>query len=98
MSEISRAVLFGKLDTLLLTSSGKAPMAFCAARNPYVELENTHQLMRRMAIPQVIRHFALDEQQPTRDIVAAGARCPAARSVPFDLSEHIDSAAERLGP
>ena len=38
MSEISRAVLFGKLDTLLFTSLESAT-AFCKLRgNPYVEL------------------------------------------------------------
>ncbi|WP_428994875.1 Clp protease ClpB, partial [Escherichia coli] len=37
MSEISRAVLFGKLDTLLFTSLESAT-AFCKLRgNPYVE-------------------------------------------------------------
>ena len=74
MSEISRAVLFGKLDTLLFTSLESAT-AFCKLRgNPYVELVHwLHQLMQQQDgdLQQVIRHFALDEQQLTRDIVAA---------------------------
>ncbi len=47
MSEISRAVLFGKLDTLLFTSLESAT-AFCKLRgNPYVELVHwLHQLMQ----------------------------------------------------
>ena len=74
MSEISRAVLFGKLDTLLFTSLESAT-AFCKLRgNPYVELVHwLHQLMQQQDgdLQQIIRHFALDEQQLTRDIVAA---------------------------
>ena len=46
MSEISRSVLFGKLDSLLFTSLESAT-AFCKLRgNPYVELAHwLHQLM-----------------------------------------------------
>ncbi len=46
-------------------------------------------------LQQVIRHFALDEQQLTRDIVAALDALPRGASSVFDLSEHIDSAVER---
>ncbi len=47
MSEISRSVLFGKLDSLLFTSLESAT-AFCKLRgNPYVELAHwLHQLMQ----------------------------------------------------
>lgn len=97
MSEISRAVLFGKLDTLLFTSLESAT-AFCKLRgNPYVELVHwLHQLMQQQDgdLQQVIRHFALDEQQLTRDIVAALDALPAERAL-FPISEHIDSAVER---
>ena len=58
MSEISRAVLFGKLDTLLFTSLESAT-AFCKLRgNPYVELVHwLHQLMQQQDgdLQQVIR-------------------------------------------
>ena len=100
MSEISRAVLFGKLDTLLFTSLESAT-AFCKLRgNPYVELVHwLHQLMQQQDgdLQQVIRHFALDEQQLTRDIVAALDALPRGASSVSDLSEHIDSAVERAG-
>ncbi len=99
MSEISRAVLFGKLDTLLFTSLESAT-AFCKLRgNPYVELVHwLHQLMQQQDgdLQQVIRHFALDEQQLTRDIVAALDVLPRGASSVSDLSEHIDSAVERV--
>lgn len=81
MSEISRAVLFGKLDTLLFTSLESAT-AFCKLRgNPYVELVHwLHQLMQQQDgdLQHIIRHFALDEQALTRDIIAAWMRCRAA--------------------
>ncbi|WET41581.1 type VI secretion system ATPase TssH [Citrobacter enshiensis] len=98
MSEISRAVLFGKLDTLLFTSLESAT-AFCKLRgNPYVELVHwLHQLMQQQDgdLQQVIRHFSLDDQQLTRDIVAALDALPRGASSVSDLSEHIDSAVER---
>ncbi len=69
MSEISRAVLFGKLDTLLFTSLESAT-AFCKLRgNPYVELVHwLHQLMQQQDgdLQQVIKHFSLDENALTR--------------------------------
>ncbi|WP_147194949.1 type VI secretion system ATPase TssH [Pantoea sp. CCBC3-3-1] len=98
MSEISRAVLFGKLDTLLFTSLESAT-AFCKLRgNPYVELVHwLHQLMQQQDgdLQQLIRHFSLDEDALTRDIVAALDRLPRGASAVSDLSEHIDSAVER---
>ena len=98
MSEISRSVLFGKLDSLLFTSLESAT-AFCKLRgNPYVELAHwLHQLMQAQDgdLQQIIRHFALDEDQLTRDIVDALDRLPRGASAISDLSEHIDSAVER---
>ncbi|WLI75975.1 type VI secretion system ATPase TssH [Kosakonia sp. H02] len=98
MSEISRAVLFGKLDTLLFTSLESAT-AFCKLRgNPYVELVHwLHQLMQQTDgdLQQVIRHFSLDEEALTRDIVAALDKLPRGASSVSDLSEHIDTAVER---
>ncbi|CAI0744238.1 type VI secretion system ATPase TssH [Serratia entomophila] len=98
MSEISRSVLFGKLDSLLFTSLENAT-AFCKLRgNPYVELAHwLHQLMQSPDgdLQQVIRHFALDEAQLARDIVEALDRLPRGASAISDLSEHIDSAVER---
>lgn len=98
MSEISRAVLFGKLDTLLFTSLESAT-AFCKLRgNPYVELVHwLHQLMQQQEgdLQQAIRYFSLDEEALTRDIVGALDRLPRGASAVSDLSEHIDSAVER---
>jgi len=97
MSEISRAVLFGKLDKRLLTSLESAT-AFCKLRgNPYVEIVHwLHQLMQHDGdLQRLIRHFSLDEEALMRDIVAALDRLPRGASAVSDLSEHIDSAVER---
>ncbi|MGL6020470.1 MAG: type VI secretion system ATPase TssH [Gibbsiella quercinecans] len=98
MSEISRSVLFGKLDSLLFTSLESAT-AFCKLRgNPYVEVAHwLHQLMQAPEgdLQQVIRHFGLDEARLANDIVAALDRLPRGASAISDLAEHIDSAVER---
>jgi type VI secretion system protein VasG len=98
MSEISRAVLFGKLDSLLFSSLENAT-AFCKLRaNPYVEIVHwLHQLMQQQQgdLQHLIRHFHLDEAALTHDIVSALDRLPRGASAISDLSEHIDSAVER---
>ncbi|KMJ44186.1 molecular chaperone [Xenorhabdus khoisanae] len=98
MSEISRSVLFGKLNRILFTSLENAT-AFCKLRgNPYVELVHwLHQLMQQQNsdLRQLIRHFALDESALTKDIVTALDRLPRGASAISDLSEHIDNAVER---
>ncbi|EAA0892701.1 type VI secretion system ATPase TssH [Salmonella enterica] len=98
MSEISRAVLFGKLDTLLFSSLESAT-AFCKLRgNPYVELVHwLHQLLQQQDgdLQHIIRHFALDGQALARDIITALDALPRGASSVSDLSEHIDSAVER---
>ncbi|PHM60136.1 type VI secretion system ATPase TssH [Xenorhabdus ishibashii] len=98
MSEISRSVLFGKLNRILFTSLESAT-TFCKLRgNPYVELVHwLHQLMQQQNsdLQQIIRHFSLDESALTKDIVTALDRLPRGASAISDLSEHIDNAVER---
>jgi type VI secretion system protein VasG len=98
MSEISRAVLFGKLDTLLFTSLESAT-SFCKLRgNPYVELVHwLHALMQQDQgdLQQVIRYFNLSEEALSRDIVSALDALPRGATSVSDLSEHIDTAVER---
>ncbi|MBE8595152.1 type VI secretion system ATPase TssH [Xenorhabdus sp. BG5] len=98
MSEISRSVLFGKLNRILFTSLESAT-TFCKLRgNPYVELVHwLHQLMQQQNsdLQQIIRHFSLDESALTKDIVTALDRLPRGASAISDLAEHIDNAVER---
>ncbi|MEX0446688.1 type VI secretion system ATPase TssH [Xenorhabdus sp. SGI246] len=98
MSEISRSVLFGKLNRTLFTSLEGAT-AFCKLRgNPYVELVHwLHQIMQQQNcdLQKLLHHFGLDESALTKDIVTALDRLPRGASAISDLSEHIDSAVER---
>ncbi|NDJ56368.1 type VI secretion system ATPase TssH [Enterobacteriaceae bacterium 4M9] len=98
MSEISRAVLFGKLNSLLLSSLENAT-SFCKLRgNPYVELPHwAHQLMQNSDgdWQHIIRYFDIDAGKLGEDIVAAIDRLPRGASSVSDLSEHIDNAVER---
>ncbi|MCC8378264.1 type VI secretion system ATPase TssH [Xenorhabdus sp. PB30.3] len=98
MSEISRSVLFGKLNPTLFTSLEGAT-AFCKLRgNPYVELVHwLHQIMQQQNsdLQKLIHHLGLDESALTKDIVAALDRLPRGASAISDLSEHIDNAVER---
>lgn len=98
MSEISRSVLFGKMDSLLFTSLESAT-AFCKLRgNPYVELVHwLHQLMQSPNgdLQQIIQHYSLNETRLTQNIIEALDRLPRGASSVSDLSEHIDSAVER---
>ncbi|MBD2796714.1 type VI secretion system ATPase TssH [Xenorhabdus sp. 18] len=98
MSEISRSVLFGKLNRTLFTCLESAT-TFCKLRgNPYVELVHwLHQLMQQQNsdLQQLIRYFSLDESALTEDIVTALDRLPRGASAISDLSEHIDNAVER---
>ncbi|MDC9596151.1 type VI secretion system ATPase TssH [Xenorhabdus anantnagensis] len=98
MSEISRSVLFGKLNRTLFTSLESAT-TFCKLRgNPYVELVHwLHQLMQQQNsdLQQLIRYFSLDESTLTKDIITTLDRLPRGASAISDLSEHIDNAVER---
>ncbi|KEY58763.1 type VI secretion system ATPase TssH [Serratia sp. DD3] len=98
MSEISRAVLFGKLNGQLLESLENAT-AFCKLRgNPYVELAHwIHQLMQYPEgdWQRIIHYFDIDAGKLSKDIIAAIDRLPRGASSISDLSEHIDNSVER---
>lgn len=98
MSEISRAVLFGKLNNFLFKSLESAT-AFCKLRgNPYVELVHwLHQMLQTTDndIQLIIDRFSINKDVLEKDIIAALDRLPRGASAISDLSEHIDSAVER---
>ena len=73
MSEIRPCRAFGKLDAVIYSSLESDCLQSCAATWPLSWRHWLHQLMQQQDgdLQQVIRHFALDEQQLTRDIVAA---------------------------
>src|SRR5262245_38408682 len=98
MSEISRSVLFGKLDSLAYKAIEGATV-FCKLRgNPYVELVHWIQQILHTAdsdLHRIIRHFELDASRLAKDVTDALDRLPRGATSISDLSAHVANAVER---
>ncbi|SDG36835.1 type VI secretion system protein VasG [Pseudomonas benzenivorans] len=98
MSEISRAALFGKLNSLAYKAI-EAATVFCKLRgNPYVELVHwLHQLLQLQDsdLHQLIRQFNIDPARLARDITESLDRLPRGSTSITDLSSHVEEAVER---
>ncbi|MGH8352957.1 MAG: type VI secretion system ATPase TssH [Pseudomonas sp.] len=98
MSEISRAALFGKLNSLAYQSI-EAATVFCKLRgNPYVELLHwLHQILQLQDsdLHQLIRQFNLDPARLAKDLTEALDRLPRGSTSITDLSSHVEEAVER---
>jgi type VI secretion system protein VasG len=98
MSEINRASLFGKLNSLAYKAIEGATV-FCKLRgNPYVEL--VHWIQQILQTPdsdlhRIIRHFEIDQSRLAKDITDALDRLPRGATSISDLSSHVESAVER---
>ncbi len=98
MSEISRATLFGKLNSLGYKAIEGATV-FCKLRgNPYVEL--VHWIQQILQTPdsdllRIVRHFEIDASRLAKDVTDALDRLPRGASSISDLSEHVERAVER---
>jgi type VI secretion system protein VasG len=98
MSEINRAALFGKLNSLAYKAIEGATV-FCKLRgNPYVEL--VHWLQQIMQTPdsdlhRIIKRFELDPSRLAKDVTEALDRLPRGATSISDLSPHIENAVER---
>ena len=98
MSEINRAAMFGKLNTLGYKAIEGATV-FCKLRgNPYVEL--VHWLQQIMQTPdsdlhRIIKRFELDPSRLAKDVTEALDRLPRGATSISDLSAHVESAVER---
>ena len=98
MSEINRAALFGKLNSLAYKAIEGATV-FCKLRgNPYVEL--VHWLQQILQTPdtdmqRIIKRFELDPSRLAKDITDALDRLPRGATSISDLSAHVESAVER---
>src|SRR4051812_35555276 len=98
MSEISRASLFGKLNSLGYKAIEGATV-FCKLRgNPYVEL--VHWIQQILQTPdsdvhRIVRHFEIDASRLAKDVTDALDRLPRGASSISDLSEHVERAVER---
>ena len=98
MSEISRAALFGKLNSLAYKAIESATV-FCKLRgNPYVELVHwIHQILQLQDsdLHQIVRQFSLDPARLAKDVTEALDRLPRGSTSITDLSSHVEEAVER---
>lgn len=98
MSDISRSVLFGKLNTTLYKTLENA-YTFCRLReNSYVELVHwLHALLQteKTDIFCLINRFNLDEANVRKNVLAAVERLPTGATAVIDFSEHIQTLVEQ---
>jgi len=98
MSDISRAALFGKLNSLSYKAVEGATV-FCKLRgNPYVELVHwLHQILQLQTsdVHCIVRALDLDGARLARDLTVALDRLPRGATAISDLSPHLIDAVER---
>jgi type VI secretion system protein VasG len=98
MSDISRAALFGKLNSLAYKAVEGATV-FCKLRgNPYVELVHwMHQVLQlqNSDLHLIVRSMDLDAAKLARDLTTTLDRLPRGATAISDLSPHIVDAVER---
>ncbi|MFJ0646871.1 Clp protease N-terminal domain-containing protein, partial [Bordetella bronchiseptica] len=98
MSDIGRAELFGKLDSLSYRALEDAT-ALCKLRgNPYVELAHwVHAIAHAQDsdLHHIARAFELDLGALQQDLVRALDQLPRGAGAVSDLSEHVDHVVER---
>ncbi|HJR28588.1 MAG TPA: type VI secretion system ATPase TssH [Pseudomonas sp.] len=98
MGEISRAALFGKLNSVGYKAIESATV-FCKLRgNPYVELAHWfHQLLQLQDsdLHRLIRQFNIEPARLARDLTDALDRLPRGSTSITDLSSHVEEAVER---
>ncbi len=98
MGEISRAALFGKLNSVAYKAI-EAATVFCKLRgNPYVELAHWfHQLLQLQDsdLHRLVRQFNIEPARLARDLTEALDRLPRGSTSITDLSSHVEEAVER---
>ncbi|MBK5002300.1 type VI secretion system ATPase TssH [Pseudomonas sp. S31] len=98
MGEISRAALFGKLNSVAYKAI-EAATVFCKLRgNPYVEL--VHWLHQLLQLPdsdlhRIVRQFDVEPARLARDLTDALDRLPRGSTSITDLSSQVEEAVER---
>jgi type VI secretion system protein VasG len=98
MAEISRSVMFGKLNPLAFRAMESAT-TFCRLRgNPYVEI--VHWLHQLLQLPdsdlhRLIRHFGVDPSHLARDMTEALDRLPRGSTSITDISSQLEEGVER---
>ncbi|QXI43661.1 type VI secretion system ATPase TssH [Pseudomonas wayambapalatensis] len=98
MGEISRAALFGKLNSVAYKAI-EAATVFCKLRgNPYVELVHwLHQLLQVQDsdLHRIVRQFNVEPARLARDLTDALDRLPRGSTSITDLSSQVEEAVER---
>jgi type VI secretion system protein VasG len=98
MTEISRAVLFGKLNPIGYRAIEGATV-FCKLRgNPYVELVHwLHQILQApdSDLHRLVRHYEIDASRLAADLVATLDKLPRGATAISDFAPQIEEAIER---
>jgi type VI secretion system protein VasG len=98
MSDISRAALFGKLNSVAYKAVEGATV-FCKLRgNPYVELVHwMHQVLQLQSsdLHCIVRALDLDAGRLAKDLTTTLDRLPRGATAISDLSPHLVAAVER---
>jgi len=98
MAEISRAALFGKLNTLAYRCI-EAGTAECKSRgNPYVELQHWIVAILHAEdsdLARICAHFGVDSKRLAADLSAALGRLPAGATTIIDFGDNVPHAIER---
>lgn len=98
MSNISRSVLFSKLN-LTLYKALQTAFNYCRLReNSYVELAHwLHTLLQddNNDLNLLVKQFNLDSNQLSKDVLTALERLPTGATSVVDFSEHIENAVEQ---
>ncbi len=98
MTEINRADLFGKFNTVGYQSLEAAFTACRMRGNPEVELSHwIHQILQLddSDLHRIIRHFGLDPARLSKDLTESLDRLPRGASSVSDFSYHVLEGAER---
>ncbi|HEV8110810.1 MAG TPA: type VI secretion system ATPase TssH [Burkholderiales bacterium] len=98
MSEISRAALFGKLNSLGYKAI-EAATVFCKLRgNPHVEMAHwLFQILQSQDsdFHRIVRHYEIDPARLAADLTRSLDALPRGATSISDFSSHIDEAVER---
>lgn len=98
MAEISREVLFNKLNEVSYRTVEAAALFCKMRRNPYVELVHwIHQILQQQDsdLHRALQRFEVEPATLARDITAALDKLPRGSSSISDLSVHVEESVER---
>ena len=98
MAEISRAALFGKLNSLCYKAIESATVFTKMRGNPYVEIVHWFNQILQLQdsdLLRIIKHYDLNPSRLAADVTAALDALPRGASSISDLSSHLEELVER---